>query len=123
MSDSQVTEQAFAQTPPAAVSQESKNTALLLWIGTIFFGFIPGLVLYLTKKDDPYVLRQSKEALNLSITLIIGYVVSIILAVILIGFILMAIIGIASLVFCIMGAAKASKGEEFRVPFILRLIK
>ena len=34
------------------VTQDSKNTALLVWIGTIFFGFIPGLILFLVKKDD-----------------------------------------------------------------------
>lgn len=37
-----------------SVSQETKNIALLTWVGTIFFGFIPGLVLYLVKKDDLY---------------------------------------------------------------------
>jgi hypothetical protein len=64
------------------VSQDSKNLALLLWIGTIFFGFIPGLIMYLVKKDDPYILDQSKEALNWAITAIIGYVAGLILTII-----------------------------------------
>ena len=71
------------------VSQDSKNLALLLWIGTLFFGFIPGLVLYLVKKDDPYIVDQSKEALNWSITVFIGTLVGGILCIILIGFLVL----------------------------------
>jgi len=105
------------------VSQDSKNLALLLWIGTLFFGFIPGLILYLVKKDDPYIVEQSKEALNWSITAIIGYIAGTILAIILIGFLVMAAVGILHLVFCIMGIIAASSGQSYRVPFALRLIK
>ena len=39
------------------VSQESKNFALLTWIGTLFFGFIPGLIVYLVKTDDAYRIK------------------------------------------------------------------
>ena len=104
------------------VTQESRNTAVLIWIGTIFLGFIPGLIVYLVKKDDPYVLDQSKEALNWSITAIIGYVAGMILAFILIGVLVMVAVGICHLIFCILGAVAASKGESYRVPFALRLI-
>jgi uncharacterized protein len=105
------------------VSQDSKNLALLLWIGTLFFGFIPGLILYLVKKDDDYITDQSKEALNWSITAIIGYVLGTVLMVILIGFLVIAAVGIVHLVFCIMGVIAASSGQTFRAPFALRLIK
>ena len=105
------------------VSQDSKNLALLLWIGTLFFSFIPSLVLYLVKKDDPYILDQSKEALNWSITAIIGYVAGTVLAIILIGFLVMAAVGVLHLVFCIMGIIAASSGQTYRAPFAIRLIK
>ncbi len=105
------------------VPQDSKNTALLLWIGTIFLGFIPSLILFLVKKDDAYVLDQSKEALNWSITATIGYFAAFILSFILIGLFLLPVIGICHLVFCIMGAVAASKGNAFRAPFNIRLLK
>ena len=104
-------------------SQESRNVALLVWIGTIFFGFIPGLIVYLIKKDDPYVVEQSKEALNWSITAIIGYCAGLILTLILVGVLVMLVVAIAHLVFCIMGAIAGSSGKPFRVPFAIRLIK
>jgi uncharacterized Tic20 family protein len=105
------------------VSQDSKNLALLMWLGTIFFGFIPSLVLYLVKKDDPYLLDQSKEALNWSITAAIGVVVGGILTVILIGVLVIAVIGLCNLIFSIMGVIATSNGQPFRVPFALRLIQ
>ncbi len=104
-------------------TQESRNISLLVWIGTLFFGFIPGLIVYLIKKDDAYIQDQSKEALNWSITAIIGYFAGLILTFILVGVLVMAVVGIAHLVFCIMGAIASSKGAPFRVPFAIRLVK
>jgi uncharacterized Tic20 family protein len=105
------------------ITQESKNTALLVWIGTIFLGFIPSLIVYLTKKDDAYIQDQAKEALNWSITAAIGYISGMVLMVILIGFLVLPAVGICHLVFCILGAVGASNGNKFRVPFAIRLIK
>ena len=93
------------------ISQDSRNVALLVWIGTIFFGFIPGLIVYLIKKDDPYVIDQSKEALNWSITAIIGYCVGVITTFILIGFLVLFVIGICHLLFCVLGAAAGSSRQ------------
>lgn len=105
------------------MNQDSKNLAILNWVGTIFLGFIPGLILYLLKTDDEYVSEQSKEALNWSITVVIGNVVAFILTFIAIGALLFPIIGLAHLVFCLMGAFAVAKGEHFRVPWAIRLIK
>ncbi len=106
-----------------APNQDAKNIALIGWIATIFFGFVPGLVLYLLKADDAYVKDQAMEALNWSITTVIGYAIAFVLSLILIGALLVPIIALCNLIFCIMGAMAASKGEQFRVPFAIRLIK
>lgn len=107
----------------STVSQDSKNLALLLWLGTIFFSIIPSLVLYLVKKDDAYLLDQSKEALNWSITVILGMLAGMILMIILIGFLVVWAIALCNLIFCILGIIAVSSGKPFRVPFALRLIK
>ncbi|SFM70180.1 DUF4870 domain-containing protein [Halopseudomonas yangmingensis] len=111
------------QQKSAEITQDSKNLALLLWIGTLFFGFIPGLIFYLVKADDAYIKAQSMEALNWSITAILAYLAAFMLSFIVIGVFLIPVIGICHLIFCIMGAVAASKGNPFRVPFTLRLIK
>jgi uncharacterized protein len=107
----------------SAVSQDAKNIALLTWIGTIFFGFIPGLIVYLVKKDDAYIQDQAKEALNWSITAMIGYAISFVLTFVLIGLLGFMALGLCQLVFCIMGAVATSNGKDFKVPFAIRLIK
>jgi len=112
-----------SQAPTHTVSQDSRNIALLMWIGTIFFSFVPSLVIYLIKTDDEYLADQSKEALNWSITLFLGSLVGGVLCIILIGFLVLFALGIMNLVFCILGAIATSNGKRFRAPFALRLIK
>lgn len=102
-------------------TQESKNMALLIWLGTIFFGFIPGLIFYLVKEDDAFIKAHAKENLNFSITYIIAFLVCSIVP--FVGWLLLPVVLIAYWVFCVMGAVKGSKGEMFEVPFIFRLIK
>jgi uncharacterized Tic20 family protein len=104
-------------------TSDSKNLAMLIWVLSIFFGFIPPLIFFLVKKDDEYVLDQAQEALNWAITATIAYIISFILIFIVIGVFLVLALGIVNLVFCIMGAVAASSGKPFRVPFAIRLIK
>jgi uncharacterized Tic20 family protein len=106
-----------------AVQQDSKNMGLLIWILTLFFGFIPGLIFFLVKKEDDYIQDQAKESLNWSITVILGYLVGALLSLVVIGVFVMLAVGIAHMVFCIMGAIAASSGKPFRAPFAIRLIK
>jgi hypothetical protein len=61
--------------------------------------------------------------LNWSITSAIAYLAGAILTMILIGVVVLFAVAIAHLVFCLMGAVACSKGNAFRVPFTLRLIK
>jgi uncharacterized Tic20 family protein len=107
----------------AGESQDSRNVAVLVWVGTIFFGFLPGLIVYLIKKDDAYVLDQSKEALNWAITALIGWFAGVILTFIFIGVLVFIVVGLAHLIFCVMGAVATSSGQQYRVPFAIRLIK
>jgi len=109
--------------PAEQPSQDARTLAILIWVGTIFFSFIPALVLYLTRKDDEFLLAHATEALNWAITALIGYAAAFVLLIILIGALLFPLIGIVNLVFCILGAVAASRGTPYALPFCLRLIK
>ncbi|HTV47558.1 MAG TPA: DUF4870 domain-containing protein [Phycisphaerae bacterium] len=115
------------QQPPPAGSSPSKddiNIAILNWVLTIFFGFIPSLIIWLLYKDkSEWVGNHAKEALNFQITLAIAWVAGIILCVIVIGIFILMAVGILHLIFCIIGAVKASKGESYTVPIALHLLK
>ncbi|MBM5571493.1 MULTISPECIES: DUF4870 domain-containing protein [Deefgea] len=104
-------------------SNETNNIVLLIWLGTLFFGFIPSLIIYLVKKDDALVTDQAKEALNWSITVMLGYAIGAVLTLILIGVLVIGAVGLCNLVFCILGAVNASKGLPYRLPFNIRLLK
>jgi len=105
-------------------SQDSRNIAVLVWIGTIFLWFVPGLAVYLLKKDNAYVLDQGVEALNWSITAALTLLVGrLVLSLIFLGWLAYTIVTIVHVVFCILGAIAAMNGRRYRVPFALRLIR
>ena len=59
-----------------AVSANDRNIAVLTHLGGIFFSFVPGLIVWLLKKDEnTYVGEQAREALNFQISVLIAYMV------------------------------------------------
>ena len=111
---------------PASASSASddKTMALLAHLLGIFTGFIGALVIYLVKKDSsPFVERHAREALNFQITMAIAAFVGVVLTLVLIGIFVLIAVSIANIVFCILATLAASKGEEYRYPFALRLVK
>ena len=108
--------------PPA--SKDDGNMGLLLFIFCLITGFIGPLILWLIKKDSSqYVNDQGKEVLNWCITVVGAYIVCMLLMFIVIGFFLVPAVLLVHLVFNIMGAIAASKGNFFRYPFAIRLLK
>ncbi|MGE0558697.1 MAG: DUF4870 domain-containing protein [Burkholderiales bacterium] len=109
-----------AQTP----STDDRNLAMLAHLLGIVSGFVGALIIWLIKKDQsPFVDEQGKEALNFQITVLIGFVGSWILMFVLIGMLLMPLLLIANLVLCILAAVAVSKGEHYRYPVSIRLLK
>ena len=105
-------------------SKDDCNIAMLSHLLGIFTGFIGALVLWLIKKDESaFIADQAKEALNFQITIAIAFIISWILMFILICMVLVPILIVLNLVFCILGAVAASKGQTYRYPFALRLVK
>jgi uncharacterized Tic20 family protein len=121
-------ENATAAPPPPAGSapQEYRTIALLTHLSGIIAGFIVPLIIWLINKDKPeksWLTDSSVEALNFQITIAIAYVICIVLSVIIIGGLLMPIVWLVNLIFCILGGVAVNKGEAYRYPFALRLIK
>lgn len=102
-------------------SQDSRNMAVLMYILTIFFWIIPSLIMFLVKKDDAFVYKNSVEVLNFGITLTIAYVVLMLIPII--GWLLIPFLALAALVLLIIGTLKVQKGEFYTFPVALRLIK
>ncbi len=110
----------------AGPSDDDLNMAMLAHLLAIVLGFLGPLVIWLMNKDKSdkdFVNDQAKEALNFQITLLIGYAVSFVLSFIVIGVFLMLILMLVSLVLSILAGLAAKKGEAYRYPFAVRLIK
>ena len=109
---------------PQNVSQDSKNLGLLCHLLGFLTSFIGPLILWLVKKDqDAFVSHHGKEALNFQITVIIAGIVAGLSIMICIGVVLAPAVGLLDLIFSILACVAASKGEYYKYPFCLRLIK
>lgn len=118
----------YAPPPPVAGPQplrpdEERTWSLLAHLGGIIFGFIPALVIWLVFKGrGQYLEDQAKEALNFQITVAIASVVGFVLSFVTFGLSSLAVWA-ASVVFAILAAVAVNKGEWYRYPVTLRLVK
>lgn len=105
-------------------SKDALNLAVLCHVLGFFTSFVGPLILWMMKKDtNAYVEHHGREAMNFQITLLIAYVVGGTLSFICIGLVILAAAWIVNIVFSILAAVAASKGQRYQYPVSLRLIK
>ncbi len=112
--------------PPPAPTGATDDTTLatLSHAGQLFGGFVVPLIIYLIKKDEsPFVADQAREALNFSITVVIAMVVSVPLIFVLVGILTMLATMVLAFVLPIVAAVAASRGEWYRYPLCIRLVR
>jgi uncharacterized Tic20 family protein len=114
----------------AGPTQEERNWALgahlsgLLGKAVVVGSVIGPLVIWLVKKEESeYIAEQALEALNFQITIAILSLICAVLTLCVVGVFLFFPILVADLVLTIMAAVAASRGEPYRYPFSLRLIR
>ena len=122
-------------TPPPASSEISKDAkmwamfchlaALAMFTSIPFANIIGPLILWLIKKDDfTFVDDQGKEALNFQISIAIYALVSAVTLCFPPLFVLIILaLMIVNLIFVIIASITANKGESYRYPLCLRLVK
>ncbi|WP_367640665.1 DUF4870 domain-containing protein [Microbacterium sp. SYP-A9085] len=109
---------------PSMNPADEKLWATLVHVGGIFFEFLPALIGYLVLKDrGPFVNAHTKTALNFQLTLLIAEVVGWITALILIGIIILIAVYVVRIVFSIIAAVKANRGEFYTYPLAISFIK
>lgn len=106
--------------------------ALIQFIGIP--SFVGPLAVWLMRRDDPVVEPHAREALNYQLSLIIYFaaaiVIGIIAAITIVGLLLVPfiilfalILVVAEVIFAILASLAASRGEFYRYPMNLNLIK
>jgi len=102
---------------------DEKLWATLVHVGGIFFGFLPALIGYLVLKDrGPFVRSHTATALNFQLTLLIAEIVGYLLMFVLIGFLIVPAVYVVRIVFSIIAAVKANKGEWYAYPLSIRFV-
>jgi uncharacterized Tic20 family protein len=105
---------------------DEKLWATLIHIGGLFFGFWPALVGYLVLKDrGPFVKAHTKTALNFQISIAIYSLALGLFSLITFGFgtFLYIPFVIVLVIFSIMAAIAANKGELYTYPLTIAFIK
>ena len=124
--------------PPAGPHTERDDTRtwalaahlsalLCLFIG---FPFVGPLVVYLVKRDDPFVRRHAAEALNFNLSVML-YAIALGIATIvgllfIVGLLLLPLFLVLAIVWIVLlclAAAKAGQGAEYRYPLTIRFVK
>ncbi len=96
---------------------------MLAHLFALFAGLVAPLVIYLVVRDrGAYVRRQSANALNIDITLLIAVLVSLPLMLVLVGFVTFFGALVYAFVLHIIGAVKANAGEAWDPPLVPRLL-
>lgn len=111
-------------------NNQENTWAMFCHLGGLCGYFIPfgniivPLVLWLIKKDEyPTVNHHGKEALNFNISITIYALVAALLCLLLIGFVFLVVLAIVQIVLIIIATIEASKGNFYRYPLTIRLIK
>ncbi|WP_203581649.1 DUF4870 domain-containing protein [Microbacterium hibisci] len=103
---------------------DEKLWATLVHLGGLFFTFLVPLVGFLVLKDrGPFVRAHTATALNFQLTILIAYVVGAILSIVIIGIFILLAAYVLNIVFCIIAAVKANRGEWYTYPLTIPFIR
>lgn len=117
---------ASTTTTTAASTSDEKTMGMVAHLLLIFTWWLGPLILFLVKKEQAgFAKDQAREALNFGITLTLVYIAAWVLTLVTFGvlFFLPFLVLVAGLVFGILGCIAANKGESYRYPVSLRLVK
>ena len=89
-----------------------------------FLGWVGPLIAYLVlRQRSAYVTEHAKSALNFQITMVIAAVIAAFLWIVLIGFLLSIAVGVVVIIFSIMAAIAANKGQPYKYPLSINFVK
>ena len=103
---------------------DDTGSAVVAQVLALFTGIIGTGIYYAVSNDkSPFVRHHVTEALNFSITLAIAWTATFVLSIVLIGFLIMPFLMLWGFIMPILAAVAANKGEWYRYPATLRLVK
>ena len=106
----------------ATLTHVSALIGIVVGVGTI--GWLGPLIIFLVLKDrSPFVRQHAATTLNFQITMAIAAIVAVFLWIVLVGLLLTAAIYVVTIVFSIIAAVAANRGQAYTYPLSLNLIR
>ena len=117
-----------APQPPADAAEPAEQLlAALGYLGTVFFSFLPALIIYLVKRGTtPYLRHHAAQAVNLAVTVLLfdlcAFIVGAMLALDSLAVALSVALPLATAVwlvsvgFCVRAALATARGEAYELP-------
>ncbi|MFM2353467.1 MAG: hypothetical protein RLZZ608_873 [Actinomycetota bacterium] len=103
---------------------DEKLWATLVHVGGIFFGFLPALLGFLIVGNrGPFVRGHTATALNFQLTMIIASVVGGVLTLVFIGIFVIIAVSVLVIIFSIMAALAANRGEAYTYPLSITFVR
>jgi uncharacterized protein len=113
----------YAPQPQLSPADE-KLWAILTHVGGILFHWLAPLIAYLVLKDrGPFVRWHTRQALNFQLTLLLAYIAGGILSIVFVGLFVILAAAVLNIVFGILAAMAASRGEFYRYPVAIEFVK
>ena len=105
------------------MTDKGNNTLpILTHILGLLTGWLGPLIILLATSEEP-ARNHARMALNWQLSFVIYAGVSAVLALVVVGFFLLIAVSILDLVFCIMAAVKAERGELWKYPVTIPFLK
>lgn len=103
-------------------TKEEKLFAVLIYVLSFPTPLLGPLVIWLIKKDSPFIDYHGREYLNFLISYSIYGLLAGLLVLVGIGLLILPILGVLAVVFTIIAAVRAYEGKEYRIPLIFRIL-
>jgi uncharacterized Tic20 family protein len=118
-------QQPYGYTPPQPMSPADQRLwATLVHIGGIFFTVVVPIVGYFVLRDRGEFIREhTRTSLNFHITIVIAYVVGAITSWLGIGVLIALAAWALTIIFGIMAAVAANRGQFYRYPLSIEFVK
>ena len=106
-----------------APSRDDCNMGMLCHLLSLFANVLGPLIIWLMKKDESeYVNYHGIQAINFQITMIIVYFLCVPLVFVFIGLAILPIAVLLNMVFSVIAAMAAQKGERYEYPFSFKFL-
>ncbi|MEO6533230.1 MAG: DUF4870 domain-containing protein [Pseudolysinimonas sp.] len=109
---------------PMLSPADEKMWSILTHVGGILFHWLAPLIAYLVLKDrGPFVRWHTAQALNFQLTLLLAYIAGAVLSLVFVGFFVLIAAFVLNILFGILAAMAANRGEYYRIPVAIEFVK